>query len=190
MANSSLISQIKEKAIAEVINDEAIFHAINSPEITDFANAEELINKHIFRYNQNPYTLDKTITYLTFQVHIPDTYSINYFSRQTNYRIWSRILLEIWIVSHERCMLVDNIPKIKADRIDYISQLIDEKFNGRTSLGLPDDPHPVKLLGALDLMSNTEGPLQAGYLYRRMMFETKDLNDSLCDGGKYGSPVQ
>lgn len=186
MANSSLISLIKDKVIAEVINDEAFFYAINSPDIESVEDAEELINTHIFRYNQNPLTLDKTITYITFQVHIPDTYSISYFSRQVNYRLWSKIQLEIWIISHERCMKVDNIPKIKADRNDYISQLLDEKFNGRQELGLPEDPNKVKLIGALDLVSNTEGALQHNYLYRRMLFETKDLNDSLCDGGKYG----
>lgn len=178
MANSSLISDIKEKLIEEMINDDAVFYAINSPEVTDFSSACDLINTHIFRYNQNPISLKKTISFITIQVHLPRAYDNNLFVKAQ---------LEIWIYSHESCMKVSNIPGITADRNDYLSQLLDEKFNGRDYLGLPEDNQKLKFYGTLDLISNVEGAFAPNYLYRRMIFETKDVNDSLCNGGKYAS---
>lgn len=164
LANSLIISSIKDKLIKEIINDEALFHAINSPDITSFEDSDELINKHIFRYNQNPITLDKAITFLTLQVHIPQIYDRS--------GVWVKSAVEIWIISHESCMIVNNIPRISADRNDYISQLLDEKFNGRSDLGS----------GTFQLTSNVEGAFIKDYLYRKMVFETKDLNDSMCGG--------
>lgn len=176
MANSSIISDIKTKVIDEIIHDEALFYAINSPSVLTLDDADLLTKEHLFRYNQNPTTINKSITFLTFQVHIPRAYKDNTLVKAQ---------LEIYIISHETCMNVKNIPKIVDDRNDYISKLLDDKFNGRSYLGIHTDKHKLQLYGSLDLISNTEGAYAKDYLYRRMIFETKDVNDSLCDGGKY-----
>ena len=68
-------------------------------------------------------------------------------------------------------MVVDNIPKITDNRNDYLSKLIDNKLNGRSDFGI----------GELKLLSNIEGSYQKDYVYRKMVFECSDLNDSLCD---------
>ena len=68
-------------------------------------------------------------------------------------------------------MVVDNIPKITENRNDYLSELIDAKLNGRSDFGI----------GELQLVSNVEGSYQPDYVYRKMVFTTKDVNDSLCD---------
>ena len=68
-------------------------------------------------------------------------------------------------------MIVDNIPKITENRNDYLSELIDAKLNGRNDFGI----------GELQLASNVEGSYQQDYVYRKMVFTTKDVNDSLCD---------
>lgn len=67
-------------------------------------------------------------------------------------------------------MKVDNIPKITANRNDYLSQLIDEKLNGNTNFGL----------GKLTMISNVEGAVQQDYLYRTITFQGTDVNDSFC----------
>ena len=164
---------MKNAVISEIINDKDFFYAIDSPDYKDPDYADDLIGTHIFRYNQNPITLDKRITFLTIQVQIPKTYDKN--------RVWVLPQLEIWIVSHEECMNVTNIPGVTDDRIDYISNLLDLKFNGRDTLGVsPDSEDNLSLYGKLDLVSNIESAYSTDYLYRRMLFETKDLNDSLC----------
>ena len=79
-------------------------------------------------------------------------------------------------------MEVKNIPKISDTRNDYISRLIDKKFNGRSSFGGSKDPkNDISTYGSLNLVLNDEGSTTQGFLYRHMVFETKDLNKSLCE---------
>lgn len=159
MANSSIIKRAKNKIIKEFIKDEAIVQAINSPNITS---PEKLKGTHIFDYHQNPNTINTVQTFITVQVHIPQSYTEKAYIYPT---------VEIWIISHEKHMVVDNIPKITENRNDYLSELIDAKLNGRTDFGI----------GKLQLVSNVESSYQQDYVYRKMVFTTKDVNDSLCD---------
>lgn len=174
MANSSIIPNLKKAIIKELISDERIFYAIDSPDITSFENADQLIYTHIFPYHKKTETITETITFLTVQVHIPNTYGRN--------NTWVTPMLEIWIISHASHMKVDNIPKISDNRNDYISKLIDKKFNGKDTFGnSKKDLNNVHILGKLDLISNEEGSFSTPFLYRRMVFEMKDLNNSFCD---------
>lgn len=163
MANSSIIGKAKSKIIKEFIKDKDLLRAINSPDL-NVDEPEKYVNKHIFNFHQNPFTLNKVITFITVQVHIP----------QVNYHDYSSIFvkpsIEIWVISHERNMFVDNIPKVTQNRNDYIAELIDNKLNGRSGFGI----------GELELSSNTEGAFQADYLYRKLVFTGRDVNNSLC----------
>lgn len=160
MANSSIINSAKNKIIKEIIKDDLIVQVIDSPDITS---PEKLINSHIFNFHQNPETLQKVITFITVQVHIPDSVLRNHTYVQPQ--------VEIWIISHVDHMTVNNIPKITSNRNDYLSELLDEKLNGRADFGI----------GKLMLTCNIEGAYQKNYLYRKMLFETTDLNTSLCE---------
>lgn len=165
MANSSIIRKAKNRIIKEFIKDEAIVAAINSDTVKS---PEKLKNTHIFDYNQNPLTLNVVGTFITVQVHIPQSYyAHNYYSSPTH--VYPTI--EIWIVSHEKHMRVDNVPKITQNRNDYLSELIDNKFNGKSGFGI----------GETTLLSNVEGVLQNDYLCRKMVFQCMDLNASLCN---------
>jgi hypothetical protein len=78
-------------------------------------------------------------------------------------------------------MKVKNIPKVTENRNDYISMLLDKKFNGRNVIGGSSNPkNNLHLCGRLTLISNTEGAFSSEYLFRRMVFETADINDSVC----------
>lgn len=163
MANSSIIGTAKNKIIREFIKDNDIVAAIGNQDVTSVDNAEQLIGTHIFNYNQNPNTLDKVGTFVTVQVHIPKSYDRN--------KTFVSAVVDIWIISHEKHMFVDNVKKVTDNRNDYLSRLIDGKLNGRSGFGI----------GVLKLVSNTEGSFQKDYLYRQMMFEATDLNESLCE---------
>lgn len=160
MANGLIISNIKNKIIKNLISDEDFVKAI---EPFDIKNTEDLIDKYIFTYNQNPYTIKHSGTFITIQVHLPDEYEI----RNT---VFVKPTVEIWIISHFQHLKVTNIPKVRDNRNDYISYLLDEKLNG-ADYGI----------GTLKLKSNIEGSYQEDYLFRKMTFVTKDLNNSLCD---------
>ena len=164
MANSTFIGEAKSKLIKELIKDSLIVKAIESPTISA-RTPEKLINTHIFNYNQNPNTINEVITFITVQVHIE---SNNYLFDKNTY---VHPTIEIWIISHEKHMNVDNIPKVTENRNDYIAKLIDQKFTGKSGLGL----------GELTLITNIEGSFQADYLFRKMVFRGTDLNNSLCE---------
>lgn len=164
MANSSIIRKAKNKIIKEFIKDESIVAAIDSSKITK---PEELINTHIFDYNQNPHTLNEVGTFITIQVHIPYSYYEDYRASD----VFVKPNIEIWIISHEKHMKVDNVPKITSNRNDYLSELIDNKINGKSGFGI----------GTTKLLSNVEGAFQQDYLFRKMIVECKDFNWSLCE---------
>lgn len=166
MAHSSIIKKAKNKIIKEFIKDPEIVAAIDSKKVKP-DEPEKLIYEHIFDYNQNPHTLNDVRTFITIQVHIPYSYYEDY--RASDIIIKPNI--EIWIISHEKHMKVDNIPKITQNRNDYLSELIDNKINGKDGFGI----------GKTKLLSNIEGAFQQDYLFRKMIIECKDFNWSLCD---------
>ena len=159
MANSTSISEFKEKVVYAIAKDDDIFYAFGAK---DCENGGDLIGTHIFKYNKNPETVTTTITFMTIMVHTKSRDRNGTFITPT---------LEIWIYSHNDHMKMDS--KITKDnRNDYLSMLIDEKFNGSTEYGG---------IGKLQLVSNTEGIHSQKFLYRRLIFETVDMNDSVCD---------
>lgn len=167
MANSSIIRIAKNKIIKEFIKDPEIIAAIDSSDINP-NEPEKLIGTHIFNYNQNPHTLNKVGTFITIQVHIPQNYYSDYHGNSV---IHVKPTIEIWVISHEQHMTVDNVPKVTQNRNDYLSELIDNKINGKSGFGI----------GNTKLISNIEGASQTDYLYRKLMFQCLDLNWSLCD---------
>ena len=165
MANSSIIRKAKNKIVKEFIKDPDIIAAINSSTIKP-NEPEKLINTHIFNYNQNPHTLNMVGTFITIQVHIPQSYYNDYNASASRVKP----TIEIWIISHEKHMVVDNVPKVTQNRNDYLSELIDNKINGKSGFGI----------GETTLLSNVEGAFQQDYLFRKMIFQCIDLNTSLC----------
>ena len=166
MANSSIIKKAKNKIVKEFIKDPDIIAAINSSEVKS-NEPEKLIGRHIFNYNQNPHTLNTVGTFITIQVHIPQSYYNDYSASVTRVKP----TIEIWIISHEKHMVVDNVPKVTQNRNDYLSELIDNKINGKSGIGI----------GETMLLSNVEGAFQQDYLFRKMIFQCLDLNWSLCE---------
>ena len=166
MANSSIIRKAKNKIVKEFIKDQDIIDAINSSTVNP-NEPEKLINTHIFNYNQNPHTLNIVGTFITIQVHIPQSYYNDFNASATRVKP----TIEIWIISHEKHMNVDNVPKITQNRNDYLSELIDNKINGKSGFGI----------GETVLLSNIEGSFQQDYLFRKMIFQCTDLNWSLCN---------
>ena len=58
------------------------------------------------------------------------------------------------------------------NRNDYLAYLLDEKFNGSTEYGG---------IGKLQLVSDVEYVATDKFLARKLVFETIDFNESLCD---------
>ena len=162
MANSSIVSKAKNIVIKELIKDVDIVTAIDSSNIP-IDKPEQLLYTHIFDYQLNPYKIDDVGTFLNILVNVADYIKDN--------EVFSKVIIDIEIISHFRHMRIDNIPKVNMNRNDYLSRLIVNKFNNNSSSGL----------GKLTQKTNIEGRLKDDYLFRRITFETIDLNKSFCD---------
>lgn len=159
MANSNIISVVKNTVVKELIKDEEILKAIDGM-LAD--TPEDYIGKHIFTFDQNPNTMNTAQTFINVLVNIPEQLL------HSNTKVV--INLEFRIISNVNHMKVSNVPKVKDNRNDYIARLLDKKFNGRTDFGV----------GKFQLALNKEGSIQADYVYRQMIFTGTDINDSLC----------
>lgn len=162
MANSDIIPSLKTNVIRAMLEDEDLFTAIDSSN-KDVYDGQDLIWTHIFPYNKNPSTITTVMTFITVMVHTK--------SRDTNCTFVTPTL-EIFIYSHNDHMEM-NLNGIRDTRCDFISKLLDEKFNGSTEYGG---------LGKMKLISNNEGTYNQDFLYRKLLFETVDFNDSMCEG--------
>lgn len=170
MANSNIIHEIKSKVVKAIISDDDIVQVIDSPSMNDEDwDASCIIDKkendaylsHIFTSWQNPDIIENAITFLCILVDIPETYDSIAFNKPR---------LTIYIYSHNEHMRIDNIIGVVDNRNDYLSILLDRKFNGS-----------VAGIGTLSLKSNVESAYSKDFLARKMVFETIDLNKSLCD---------
>lgn len=162
MANSSIVGYAKNKIIKEFIKDQDIVDAIGCDKGDT---GENLVGTHIFNYHQNPNTINSVQTFMTIQVHIPQSFGYG------TSDLYVSPTIEIWIISHEKHMQVDNVPKVTENRNDYLARLIDAKLNGRNDFGI----------GKLTLVSNIEGSYQKDYVYRTLIFKGTDINNSLCE---------
>lgn len=159
MANSTSISDFKKNVMDAITHDDTIFYAFDAKECE---NGGDLIGTHILTYNKVPDTITEVSTYMTIMVHTKSRDRNGTFVTPT---------LEFYIYSHYKHMKMDR--KITKDnRCDYISILIDSMFNGSTEYGG---------IGQLKLTLNTEGAYNKDFLYRHLVFETIDINDSMCE---------
>lgn len=172
MANSKIISELKSKVTKDIINNDEIVKAIDCPDMDKenwesiyLINSKETIDMGftpvIFREHQNQNIITDAVTFITMEVNIPQT---------DKYSIYAYPILEIWVVSHNKHNRIDNIQGVKDNRNDYISILLDEMFNGKKAG-----------YGDITLKSNTAGVYDDNFVYRRLVFEGIDINNSLCE---------
>lgn len=161
MANSSIVVKLKKNVIDAMCQDPDIDSLIDSSKYS----GTELENTHIFTYNKNPNTITECLTFITTSVDIRTKGRDGTFVVPT---------LTIYIYSHcEHIELTSSKNKIlDYNRNDYLAYLIDEKFSGSTEYGG---------IGKLQLVSNTEYVATDKFLARKLIFETVDINDALCD---------
>jgi len=157
MPNSSAVVDWKNRVISEMLaNDELMSCFEKTAE-----ELEEIVYSNIFPYGYIPDVQTAVDVYITVQVSIP---------KITFNKIWAYPRLTINIICHQDKMRLKKAG-VSADRIDYMSVLIDNMFNGSEGWGC----------GKLELATNVEDNLSVEYKYRQMVFVGQDLSDSLCN---------
>lgn len=159
MANSIIISEFKKNVIDAITHNEDIFYAFGAD---GCENGGDLEGTHIFTYNKVPETITESALYMTVMVHT---------KRYDRGGMYITPSLEIWIYCRHDHMKMDR-RITKDNRCDYMSMLLDNMFNGSSSYGG---------IGELTLVLNTEGAYNKEFLFRRMLFETTDINKSMCE---------
>ena len=171
MANGNIIIELKNKVVLDIIKDKEIVQIIDNPDMEKdgwdpiYLNDSKITKDKgfvpsIYKYYKNPNLIEQECTFITIVVQIPNQYNNN--------KLFQNISLEINIVSHNEHMRIDS-DVIQANRNDYLSILLDKKFNG-IDIGICK----------LELISNVEGVYDENYNFRKLIFKTVDINDSIC----------
>lgn len=165
MANDMAITTFKNKLIEMLQDDEQIVHALKLSEDED---PEDLAYTRLFPYYFVIPTQEDTKTYILVEVGleaIQDRYNA-----YKNDIVYDKCIVYIYVVSHQNVLRMDEAG-ISAVRTDYITQLINKKFNGTYITGY----------GTLQRISNMPRSLNDTYRQREMIFEVLDFNKEMCD---------
>lgn len=165
MANSQIISEIKNKVLSLFQNDERIVKALNIRQDED---EENLTYVRLFPYKFIPDTQEEVKTYILVEVDIMT--ERNRYDAGTKRFYWDYPTITIDILSHQKDMVMNELGISKV-RTDYLSELIDELLNGYSGLGF----------ARLQRLSNISYSLNDTYRYREIKFTAVDLNDSMCE---------
>lgn len=157
MANSKYISMYKNKILTELLNDELFLQVLD---VTEAEIENGLVYSRLYPYFYITGTQTTVKTYICIEINN------NSNSRDDTY---SHPQIVFNIISHQNDMKL-NLAGVSAIKTDYLSEIIDEKFNGADGYGV----------GKLILKSNTAGSINEVYRYRQLVFKSIDINDSVC----------
>lgn len=171
MTDSMLLSVLKDNIIQELIHDKQLFDAIDSPDITNVSNAEQLLNTHIFNYRQHPNALDpgKEITFLNV---LTNTYTKKPYKSGD---IWLYPVVEISIYSPKSHMMISSSHLGSDTRNDLIARRLLDILDGRSHFRSDTTVSPLILATPLRVLQNTEGRSTNPYFYRKLQFFTKTI---------------
>lgn len=167
MANSIVVVNWKNQILSEIQNDDEIVEALNIHEDED---SDDLMWNRLFPHYYVPDVQEQVKTYLFVEI---DVQTVQNRYEPNKYNILSYPEITFYVLSHQSDMHMD-VAGLSATRTDYISYLLDKKYNGRNGFGV----------GRLQLVSNVAYVLNATYRGRQLIFKTIDFNNTLC--GAYG----
>lgn len=160
MANSTLITTMKQSVIDAICDDPRLFAAID-PDRSLCGAGSEMPWNCIFPYHQLPGSLTTAPAFLSVTTHTKIRENSNTFVAAT---------LDIYIYVRRNHL---KLPQEQSStRLDLIAALLNEKLNGSTAYGGLDK---------LRLMETTEGACEDDYCFRRIQFRTVDANDPFCE---------
>lgn len=154
MAKSKCIRQFKNKIMVELSQDDEIISALglNSDEDPD-----DLVWHRLFPHYFIPQTEEQVRTYILVEIDIPERRT-RYGSSDSN--IWVHPTIVFYVLTHQEDMHMNMVGE-SGTRMDYLAELIEEKYEGRQDFGA----------GVLQLKSDTAGSVNATYRFRQLVFE-------------------
>lgn len=152
------LSSIKNYIINLFVNDPDIVAAIDNPDIQD---AEDLIYNNIWDNWRIPETETEKKTYLCVQCNVNNSLAKSALIKLIN--------VEIIIITHQDLMRVKPPSVVRgSNRIDFIGQRVEDLISRDVKLGL----------GETELLSNSEGQVDATHPCRKLVFTTTGINSN------------
>ena len=164
MAKTKCIRSFKNKIMSELSQDEDIIEALglNSDESPD-----DLIWVRLFPHEYVPQTEEDVKTYIFVEINIPE--NRNRYNDSENDLVVRPIII-FCVLTHQDDMRMNLIGE-SGTRMDYLSELIEDKYDGREGFGV----------GVLKLKSSIAGSVNTTYRFRELVFNAVDLDDGLCE---------
>ena len=159
MAKSRCIREYKNKIISELSQDDEIVNALG---LNDDESPDDLIWKRIFPHYYVEKTESIVKTFILVEIDIPERRS-RYGS--TNSDIWVHPTIIFYVLVHQEDMHMNMVGE-SGTRMDYLAELIEEKYEGRQDFGV----------GTLQLKSDVAGSVNTTYRFRQLVFEAVDVN--------------
>jgi len=165
VAKSQCIRRFKDKIISELSQDEEIITALG---LNDDESPDDLVWHRLFPHYFIPQTEEQVRSYILVEIDIPERRA-RYGSSDSN--IWVHPTIVFYVLTHQEDMHM-NMAGESGTRMDYLAELIEEKYEGRQDFGV----------GTLQLKSDTAGSVNTTYRFRQLVFEAVDLDSGLCEG--------
>lgn len=154
MPKSKCIREWKNKIVSELSQDDEIINALG---LNDDESPDDLVWKRIFPHYFVEKTESEVKTYLLVEIDIPERRT-RYGSSDSN--IWVYPTIVFYVLTHQEDMHMDMVGE-SGTRMDYLAELIEEKYEGRQDFGA----------GVLQLKSDTAGSVNTTYRFRQLVFE-------------------
>lgn len=158
MSKSSCIREWKNKIISELSQDDAIIEALG---LNPDESPDDLVWKRIFPHYYVENTESVVKTYILVEIDIPERRT-RYGSTDSN--IWVHPTIIFYVLTHQEDMKLNMVGE-SGTRMDYLAELIEDKYEGRQDFGA----------GTLQLKSDTAGSINNTYRFRQLVFDGVDV---------------
>jgi len=159
MSRSSCIRKWKDQIMSELSQDENIIEALG---LNPDESPDDLVWVRLYPHIFLPQTETDVKTYILVEINIPERRS-RYGSSESN--IWVHPTIIFYVLTHQEDMRM-NMAGESGTRMDYLAELIEDKFQGRRDFGA----------GVLELKSDIADSVNTTYRCRQLVFEAVDVN--------------
>lgn len=157
MGKSKCIRAFKDRIMSELSQDDDIIRALG---LNPDESPDDLVWVRLFPHYFIPQTETDVRTYVLVEIDIPERRT-RYGSSDSN--IWVHPTIVFYVLTHQEDMRL-NIAGESGTRMDYLAELIEDKYEGRQDFGV----------GTLQLKSDTAGSVNTTYRFRQLVFEGVD----------------
>ena len=159
MARSKCIRLWKDRIMSELSQDEDVIAALG---LNDNESPDELIWNRLFPHYYIPDVQSDVKSYILVEINIPER-RVRY--GDNPYTIWTYPQIIFHVLVHQDDMRL-NMAGVSGTRLDYLAELIEDKYEGRNDFGV----------GVLNLKSDLATNLNDIYRLRELVFEAVDVS--------------